>query len=178
MIKIMKKYLSVPLLLILFSGCGELWKLVPIEPGSKPVITDSFAPQKVKPGTGWKIFLAAEDKDGDMKDIVISISPAAQSILTYSFAPIREEERGSLTGYLLIKTSPSPYLLDKIFHLSLSIRDKTERKSDTVGFLLSFTSDSDGELPEKWRKASQNRLAIIFLDYFNNYLREFESSRE
>ena len=159
-------------------GCGELWKLVPIEPGSKPVITDSFAPQTVKPGQGWKIFIKAEDKDGDMKDIVAAIAPASQSFLTYSFTSIREEERGSLAGYLFVKTPPSPYLQNEIFHLTIAIRDKSERKSDSLGFLLSFTSESHVELPEKWREASENRLAIIFPDYFNNYLRELQSPRE
>jgi len=174
----MRSSLLIVALSLLILGCGELWKLVPIEPGSKPVISDAFAPQKVKPGTGWKIFLKAEDKDGDMKDIVVSISPASQSFLTYSFASIREEERGSLAGYLFIKTPPSPYLQNQIFHLAISIRDKTEQKSDSLGFLLSFTSESDVELPEKWRQASENRLAIIFPDYFNNYVRELEFPRE
>ena len=159
-------------------GCGELWKLVPLEPGSKPVISDYFAPQKVKPGEGWKIFIKAEDKDGDMKDIVATIAPASQSFLTYSFASIREEERGSLAGYLFIRTLPSPILQNEMFHLTIYIRDKADRKSDSVGFLLSFTSESDAELPEKWREASDSRLGIIFSDYFNNYVRNVESPRE
>jgi hypothetical protein len=174
----MKRCLLVLSLSALLLGCGELWKLVPIEPGSKPVILDSFAPQEVKPGTGWKIFLEAEDKDGDMKDIVISIAPASQSFLSYSFASIREQERGWLAGYLFIKTPPSPYLQNEIFHLTIFIRDKTERKSDAVGHLLSFTSESRGELPEKWLEASGNRLGFIFPDYFKDYVRELESPRE
>lgn len=174
----MKRFLLIVFFSALLLSCGELWKLVPIEPGSKPIISDSFAPQEVKPGKGWKIFLKAEDKDGDMKDIVVSISPASRSFLTYSFASIREEEGESLAGYLFIKTPPSPYLLNEIFHLTVSIRDRTERKSNSVGFLLSFTSEGEVELPEKWREASQNRLAIIFPDYFNNYLRELQSPRE
>jgi hypothetical protein len=174
----MRSSLLIVALSLLTLGCGELWKLVPIEPGSKPVILDSFAPQKVKPGTGWRIFLEAEDKDGDMKDIVVSISPASRSILAYSFASIRQEERGSLAGYLFVKTPPSPYLQNEIFHLSIFIRDKTERKSDSVGFLLRFTSKSDVQLPEKWREPSENRLGIIFPEYFNNYVREIDSPRE
>ena len=159
-------------------GCGELWKLVPIEPGSKPVISDYFAPQNVKPGKGWKIFLKAEDKDGDMKDIVATIAPATQSFLTYSFASIHEEEGGSLAGYLFINTPPSPYLQNEMFHLTISIRDKADRGSDSVAFLLSFTSESDVELSEKWLEASDNRLGIIFPDYFSDYVRRLTSPRE
>jgi len=174
----MKRFLLIVSLSASILGCGELWKLVPIEPGSKPVISDSFAPQDVKPGTGWKIFLAAEDKDGDMKDIVAAIAPASQSFLTYSFAAIREEERGWLTGYLFIRTPPSRHLQNEMFHLTIFIRDKADRKSDSVGFLLSFTSESDAELPEKWLEASDNRLGIIFPDYFNQYVRELTLPRE
>jgi hypothetical protein len=173
----MRRFLLILSLSASILGCGELWKLVPIEPGSKPFISDSFAPQEVKPGNGWKIFLAAEDKDGDMKDIVAAIGPASQSFLTYSFASIREEERGALRGYLFIRTPPSRFLQDEMFHLTIFIRDKAERKSDSVGFLLSFTSKSNAELPEKWLKASDNRLGIIFPEYFNQYVREFTSPR-
>lgn len=174
----MKRWLVILGLTSTIFGCGELWKLVPIEPGSKPVILDSYAAQEVKPGEVWKIFLEAEDKDGDMKDIVASIAPASGNFLTYSLALIREEERGSLGGYLFIKTPPSLYLQNKMFHLTIFIRDKGERKSDSVGFLLSFTSAGDAELPEKWLEASNNRLGIIFPDYFNEYVRELQSPRE
>jgi hypothetical protein len=174
----MRRSLLIVALATSILGCGELWKLVPLEPGSKPVILVSYAPQKVKPGEVWKIFLRAEDKDGDMKDIVATIIPASQSFLTYSLAFIREEEKGALAGYLFIKTPPSPYLHHEMFHLSIFIRDKAGRKSDSVGFLLNFTSESDVELPEKWLETSDNRLGIISPDYFNEYVRELTSPRE
>lgn len=174
----MRRSLIIVVLSASILGCGELWKLVPIKPGSKPVISDYFAPQNVKPGKGWKIFLKAEDKDGDMKDVVATIAPATQSFLTYSFASIREEEGGSLAGYLFINTPPSPYLQNEMFHLTISIRDKADRRSDSVAFLLSFTSESDVELSEKWLEASDNRLGIIFPDYFSDYVRRLTSPRE
>jgi hypothetical protein len=131
-------------------GCGELWKLVPIDPGNKPVILDSYAPQSVKPGEVWKILIKAEDKDGDMKDIVAKISPAGMSFLTYSITPIHEEERGEFAGYLFVKTPPSLHLQKKMFHLDIYIRDKEGRKSDSVGLLLHFTgkSEAKSELPK------------------------------
>ena len=174
----MKRFLLILLFSASITGCGELWKLVPIEPGSNPVISDYFAPQNVKPGMGCKIFVQAEDKDGDMKDIIAAIAPASQSLVTYSFTSVREEERGSLAGYLFIKTPSSPYLQNEMFHLTIAIRDKSERKSNSVGFLLNFTSERDVEVPEKWLKASDNRLGIVFFDYFNDYVRKLTSPRE
>jgi len=109
----MKRYLIVLVLTTTLLGCGELWSLVPIDPGNKPDIVDSYAPQNVKPGEVWKIFIKAEDKDGDMKDIVAKISPAAMSFLTYSITTIHEGERGEFAGYLFVKTPPSPHLQKK-----------------------------------------------------------------
>ena len=176
----MKRYLVVLVLTTTILGCGELWKLVPIDPGNKPVILDSYAPQNVKPGEVWKILIKAEDKDGDMKDIVATISPAGMSFFTYSITPIDEGERGEFAGYLFVKTPPSPYLRGKMFHLSIYIRDKEERKSDPVGLLLHFNGKSEAEFtfPEKWQFASSNRLGGIFSDYLLEYVREVTSPRE
>jgi hypothetical protein len=124
--------------------------------------------------------LKAEDKDGDMQDIVTKISPAGMSFLTYSITPIHEKERGEFAGYLFVKTPPSPYLRGKMFHLDIYIRDKEGRKSDSVGLLLHFTgkSEAEFELPKRWQFASSNKLGGIFSDYFVEYVSELTSPRE
>ena len=180
MSKIMKRWLLVLMLTTTILGCGELLKHGTIDLGNRPVILDSYAPQNVKPGEVWKILLKAEDKDGDMQDIVAKISPAGMSFFTYSITPIDQGERGEFAGYLFVKTPPSPYLQGKMFHLSIYIRDKEERKSDPVGLLLHFNGKSEAELklPEKWQFASSNRLGGIFSDYLLEYVRELTSPRE
>ena len=176
----MKRYLVILVLTTTILGCAELWKLVPIDPGSKPVILDSYAPQNVKAGEVWKIFIKAEDIDGDMKDIVFKISPAGTSFFTYSITPIHEGERGQLAGYLFVKTPPSPYIQGKMFHLTIYIRDQEGRQSDPIGLLLHFngTSETEFEMPEKWQFASSNKIGGIFSDYFAEYVREVTSPRE
>lgn len=178
--KIMKRYLITLGLVASILGCGELWELVPIDPGHEPVILDSYAPQNVKPGTVWKILVEAEDKDGDMKKIVAAIAPGPQSFLTFSFVFIQEEEGEHLAGYIFVKTPRSSSLQGKMFHLSLFVQDKEGRKSKSVGFLLHFTeeSGSEFELPEKWQHPSTNKLGGIFSDYFVEYVRELTSPRE
>ena len=176
--EIKRKYLLVPALLIFLLGCGELWKLVPYDPTNDPVILDAYAPEKVKPGRPWRIYIKAEDKDGDMNNIVASITPAGQSILFYSITPVKKEERGALSGYLLVKTPPSPSLQGMMFHVTVFIRDKADRKSEAAGFLLQFTSQSSDEVEEKWLEASHNRLGIILSDYLTEYVRELTSPRE
>ena len=176
----MKRYLVVLLLTTTIGGCGELWKLVPYDPGNKPVILDSYAPQNLKPGEVWRILLKAEDKDGDMKDIVAKISPAGTSFFTYAITPIHEGEQGQFTGYLFVKTPPSLVLRGKMFHLTIYIRDQEGRKSDPIGLLLHFNGRREVEftVPVKWQFASTNRLGGIFSDYFVEYVRELTSPRE
>ena len=175
--RIVKRYLTALVLVASLVGCGELWKLVPIDPGNNPVILDSYAPQNVRPGTVWKILVEAEDKDGDMKRIVAAIAPGPQSFVTYSFVSIQEEEREHLAGYIFVKTPRSPSLQGKMFHLTLFVEDKEGRKSKSVGFLLHFTGDreAESELPEKWQHPSTNKLGGIFSDYFVEYVRELTS---
>jgi hypothetical protein len=176
----MNRYLLVLVLTTIISGCGELWKHGTIDLGNKPVIVDSYAPQNVHPGEVWKILIKAEDKDGDMQDIVAKISPAGMSFLTYSITPIHEEERGEFAGYLFVKTPPSPYLRGERFHLAIYIRDQEGRKSDSFGLLLHFTGkrEAEFELPEKWQFASTNKLGGIFSDFFVEYVREATSPQE
>jgi hypothetical protein len=176
----MKRYLLLLVLTTTIIGCGELWKSGTIDLGNKPVIVDSYAPQNVKPGEVWKILLKAEDKDGDMKDIVAKISPAGRSFFTYSITLIHEGERGQFAGYLFVKTPPSPYLRGQMFHLTIFIRDKQGRKSDPIGLLLHFNGRSETEftLPGNWQFASTNRLGGIFSDYLLEYVRELTSPRE
>ena len=176
----MKKCMLIVALTVSIAGCGELWKLVPIDPGHKPVILDSYASQNVKPGTVWKILVEAEDKDGDMKKIVAAIAPGPQSFLTYSFVSIQEEEREHLAGYIFVKTPRSPSLQGKMFHVTIFVQDKEGRKSKSVGFLLHLAEESEAEfdLPEKWQHPSTNKLGGIFSDYFVEYVRELTSPRE
>lgn len=171
----MKRYFLVAVLLIFLQGCGELWRLVPIDQENDPVISDTYAAQNINPGTPWKIFLKAEDKDGDMKDIVAGITPATQSFLHNSITSIKDEDESAFAGYLLVKTPPSPYLRGKMFHVTVFVRDKAGRKSESAGFLLHLTSESSGEVPEKWQDASDNRLGIVFSDYLTEYVRAITS---
>jgi hypothetical protein len=38
-----------------------------------PVITNSFACRQIRPGDTWKIYLLAEDPEGEMKAIVCTV---------------------------------------------------------------------------------------------------------
>ena len=176
----MRRYLLVLVLTTIIFGCGELLKHGTIDLGNRPVILDSYAPQNVKPGEVWKILLKAEDKDGDMKDIVAKISPAGRSFFTYAITPIHEGERAEFAGYLFVKTPPSLVLRGKMFHLTIYIRDQEGRQSDPIGLLLHFNGRDEVEstLPEKWQFASTNKIGGIFLDYLVEYVRELTSPRE
>ncbi len=66
--------LSLMALLFVMVGCTSLAERQTEPAGSPPVITHSFAAEKLSHGDIWKVYLEANDPDGDMRRIVYSIS--------------------------------------------------------------------------------------------------------
>ena len=173
--KMVKKQLLIFLLVGTLFGCGafvdEVKQAIPERRGSIPVISDSFAPRNVRPGTVWKIFIEAQDADGDMQDIVSSIAPATRSVLKYEYTAVKPAEAGLLKGYLFATTPISAELLGEKFDVNIFIRDRAGNKSESIGFTVHFTSEAGGGLPEKWQAVSDNQLGGVFSNYLAQYAR-------
>ncbi|MBW1982388.1 MAG: hypothetical protein JRJ12_14325 [Deltaproteobacteria bacterium] len=175
----MKRLVIVLLFTSLISGCdlGVRENLKDLTLHS-PVLLDSWATQKVKPGQVWKVFLAGEDQDGDMRLIVSAIAPRNRQVLNYESTFLRGNNRKAFSGYLYASTPASFSLNGERFVVSFFIRDASGRKSNPVSFWIDFVQEETGyELPEKWRSAANNRLGGIFGDYLNNYVRRLKFPR-
>lgn len=108
--------------------------------GSSPVITHSFAVEKLSHGDIWKIYLEAEDPDGDMRTIVYSIRKGGAGHRFKSFV-IKKGNRARLLGYLDgFFSSPTTAVAEWTeLTLTLYIRDKRGNTSDKVVFPLALT---------------------------------------
>lgn len=108
--------------------------------GSPPVITHSFAVEKLSHGDTWKIYLEAEDPDGDMRTIKYSIRKGGYGHGFKSFV-IKKGNRGGLLGYLDgFFSSPATAVAEWTeLTLTLYIRDKRGNTSDKVVFPLALT---------------------------------------
>ena len=135
----------------------------PKEPGSRPVITDYYAPQVIRPGETWKIFLEVQDRGGDLKQIVANLWQAGVGYYSVNLTPIQEGDRSGFVGYLLLRTPAEYDLLNDRLRLQIVIRDRRGNKSEAVNLPLSFgLNPSFEEVPNKWQTAHQ--LGAIFVD--------------
>jgi hypothetical protein len=176
-----KRQLLIFLLVASLFGCtafvDEVKQAIPERRGKKPVISDSYAPRNVTPGTVWKVFIEAQDADGDMQDIVSSMAPATRSLLTYEYTAVKPEEAALLKGYLFTTTPISADLLGEKFDVNIFIRDRAGNKSESVGFTVHFTAEAGGGLPEKWQAVSDNQLGGVFSNYLAQYARRLRFPR-
>ena len=150
---------------LLLLGCTasrQAGEQTPKEPGSRPVITDYYAAEVIRPGETWKVFLEVQDTGGDMKQIVSNVWQAGIGYYSVNLTPIREADQSVFVGYLLLRTPADFDLLKDRLRLQIVVRDRRGNKSEPVNFPLSFAMNPTGEVPEKWQTA--HRLGAIFVD--------------
>jgi len=93
---------------ILFSFLAGCAAMEPFEVREKiygtatPVISQSFASKEARTGDTWKVYLKAEDPDGDMRRIVCAIDQPGMGSYPVSQIRIKEAERKELAGYIYL----------------------------------------------------------------------------
>jgi len=124
--------------------------MAPLEERSVPVIADSFASREVRQGETWKVFLRAEDPDGDMNRIVCTLETPGGGVQPASLIKIREDRRRNLSGYIYLNTDTfrSPFASCR---LTVCIRDKSGNTSNPASFRLSLTPRAVQETPAPGR---------------------------
>ena len=134
----MKRHMLVfPLLawVILPLGCRH----VESAPGSPPVITHWFASERINHGDIWKIYLEANDPDGDMRNFVCAVDQVGYGPYSSEYVVIRKEHRKKLKGYLRFFTSGGMGLKMSEwtrFNVTVYIRDSGRLTSNKVVFPL------------------------------------------
>jgi hypothetical protein len=131
--------ITIPFLMASCTTLGER-ETQPI--GSPPVITASFASKDVSHGDTWRIYLEANDPDGDMWRFTYTFSSSgggggyrANNVL------IREGNRARLLGYLSVSFSPPTNAVAEWTSgtLTLHIRDRGRNTSDKVAFPVALS---------------------------------------
>jgi hypothetical protein len=108
----MKTVVRVPLFLALMvvplviASCATVGDRKTEPVGSPPVITDSFAATEVSHGDVWKVYVKANDPDGDMRYLAYSIQISGQGGHTNRVG-VRKGDRAELLGYLNIFFPPA-----------------------------------------------------------------------
>jgi hypothetical protein len=145
-----KKFLALSILLSLTAGCLAM-EPIEVREGiygkGVPVITQSFASLKIRPGDTWKVYLKASDPDGDMRYIVSVIEQPGIGIYPLSYTRIAEGNRKDLSGYLYLTTIDVQGLNLVNLSLTVQIQDRAGHYSKPVSFPLSFNHRYRQELP-------------------------------
>ena len=160
----MKKRLLLVLVLgALVLNCAGSGDFDPL-PGNEPVIHGSYAPSVIRPGVTWRIYLHAEDFDGDMKEIVTFVTQTGVAPFPTYVNRLKGEDTKEVAGYLYLNTSSDSLLMGDRVEVVLVIRDQQENDSRPIKFSLRFDYVPLAELPEKWEGVANRKLGAVTLD--------------
>ena len=131
------------------------------ERGQPPVIVDYYAPDRIRPGTAWKIYLRAEDKDGDMVDVATMLYQEGFGYYATDYTRLEGKERKGFAGYILLKTPSDVDLTSDQFTMGIMVRDNQGKRSDIVQLPLAFGYVKPAEIPTKWQDVAKHRLGVL-----------------
>jgi hypothetical protein len=164
----LKKKVFVILLLFLVAGCTACKGVKTAQGGDEPpMILDSYAAESVRPGATWRVFLKAQDADGDIHSIITQLVQPGIGYYPPDFTYIKGAEREGFAGYLILTTPPDYWLLQEYVEATIIIQDCEGNKSEPVNFTLRFDNKSGfgpQEVPEKWQMAAKRKLGTIMVE--------------
>jgi len=181
----------------IFSLCGFLVALIIFiasegsaqpqpKPGTKaPIITHSFAVEKGYYGYIWKIYIEAEDPDGDMYKIASVVDQPGFGHYSTDWIIIKPQYRKHVIGYIQWNTfSSKTQLLREWTNITLkvSIIDKAGNESNEVVFPFTFQSGIKNpyqyKLPAPFDQGNMPRLGHIMIDLYEPTLMGGGNTRE
>jgi hypothetical protein len=101
-----------------------------------PRITDSFAAREIQPGGTWKVYLKAEDPDGDMKYILCVLDQAGAGVYPVRLVKIPADQQKNLCGYIYLNTGGAQGEYFVGLMLTINIQDGAGDYSESVSFPL------------------------------------------
>jgi hypothetical protein len=157
---------------VLIWGCASFTQCEKISTSGKgqpPVILDSYAPDEIRPGATWRVYIRAKDPDGDMKDMVQILLRGDSGPFKTTFAPLKAKNSTEMGGYFFLRTPTSTQAdYSRLGYggltLRIAIRDCQENQSEHVEFPLRFSYEKSRELPPEWKDVANRSLGSIMFD--------------
>lgn len=138
-----------------------------------PVITHSFAVEKGNYGYIWKIYIEAEDPDGEMYRIASVVDQPGYGHYPTDWIIVKPAYRKHFKGYIQWNTrSSNAASLSEWTHITLkvSIIDKAGNESNVVVFPFSFELGVKDQykykLPAPFDQGDLPRLGYVTIDLF------------
>jgi len=152
------------------------------KPGTNaPVITHSFAVEKGYSGYTWKIYIEAEDPDGDMYKIASVVDHVGYGEYPTDWIILKPQYQHQLRGYIQWNNLGTRTLYLKDWNqitLKVSIIDKVGNESNVVVFPFTFLSGVKDQykytLPSPFDQGDLPRLGYIAIDLIEPTVRDPE----
>jgi len=149
-------------------------------PGTKaPVMTHAFAVERGYYGYIWKIYIEAEDPDGDMLRIAAVVDQTGYGHYPADWIYLKPPYQKHFKGYIQWNTfsSKTSYLTEGTqITLKVSVFDKAENESNEVIFPFTFVigvrSPYQYQLPVPFDQGDLPRLGYVQIDLFDPTRRE------
>ena len=139
-----------------------------------PIITHSYAIEKGRYGDVLKIYIAAEDPDGDMLRIATSVVQPVFGRHSTDWIYLKKQYQGRFVGYLQWNTySHRASMLPEWTYvtISVSVFDKAGNESNVVVFPFNFVSEviSNPPPPAPFNQANLPRLGHVHVSLYNPF---------
>lgn len=129
--------------------------------GSPPVITFSYAQGKIRLGDIWRIYISANDPDGDMSKIFCVIEQPGVGRYRPEVIYLKKEMTRKFSGYLHLSTTSFRDFWGVTLTLTLTIEDRQGNESQTVLFPLEFNGEELKPLPADMEKDLERPISAI-----------------
>jgi len=142
-----------------------------VNKGNPPVITNSYAVERGNYGYIWRIYIEAEDPDGDMSRIAAVVEQPGYGLYPPNWVVLKSPHRNYFKGYLQWNTfSNHTSYLREWTHITLriSVFDRAGNESNEVAFPFEFVSGKHrkGKLPPPFDTGGLPRLGYLNINLF------------
>jgi hypothetical protein len=167
-----KKYFGILALLIAITFFIGFEGWAQSKSGKGPAITHSFAVDKGYNGYIWKIYIEAEDPDGDMLRIASVVDQVGTGHYPTDWIYLRPQYRKAFKGYIQWNTfsSNTSYIPEwSQITLKVSILDKAGNESNVVVFPFTFEATRDQyqyKLPAPFDDGDVSKLGNVVIDLY------------
>ena len=169
--KPIKKVFLLPVFIVIslaMASCTTMAERGTEPVGSPPVITRSFASERLSHGDTWKIYVEAHDPDGDMRQFVCALKQGGYGYYSSEYVMIKKRHREKITGYLTFYSGAGwglrlPEWTQ--FSMTIYIRDRGRNTSNKVVFPLVLSRGSkQGAPPSPFDVNGLERLGPISIE--------------
>ena len=170
--KFLKLYVLIALLGFISFGCAPKLTKAQLEEKygtNAPAIVKYGAADRVTAGKPWRVYLSAEDPDGDMSNLIFEIYVPGKGPFPAYWKRLGPDMSKSFTGYFYLNTPKISTAKGADYYfvtmqLRVKILDKVDRASEEIVIPFRIVTESvDPTMPENFSQDENQALGPIMI---------------